>query len=562
MLHTMRVLLSRAVVLVSSAALLGATLISSSATANSSAASAAKAVPVPAHRVFTSAIEAYTDYNGQTLCNPVTKPGLAKLATLLRETYGSYSIGIVRDCASGGVSEHKEGRALDWMVSKRVPVQKAAAKSFLKWLRAPDEFGNPAAMARRLGVMYIGWNNKMWRAYDPGRGWDDLKGCSTTKSMKARGYDTYCHRNHIHLSFSWDGADGRTSFWTGRALTTEDCARQSSVVALAAAGGADDPKVLLDTATGAGTLARTTCRLTADRWSGDDRALKFSVPVPQDGAAYGLRVRVDRYDSNAPGSLRIAGSKAVAVKDGVTTPYETTLPIGAHGVVTVSTNAGQAYVRLVGLGVVPLTTSPTPPTPPGGGSAPAAVTLTAAPVVVTGRSFSLTGSVVGAPAGAKVVRYLKVAKGTWEKRGAAVRPQSGSWSMTTTAPSPQRLVYKAVLKAGGVEVARSAKRRILVTAGPPRSSLRTPSTAVRTGASFTLTGRVKDAPAGATVQRYLKVGTGYEARGTAATTATAKRRWQMTVEAPSSAGPLTYKIAVIVGGTVVGWSKVKTVPVS
>ncbi len=397
----------------------------------------------------------------------------------------------------------------------------------------------------------------MGRAYAPGRGWDDLKGCSTTKSMKAKSYDTYCHRNHIHLSFSWDGADGRTSFWTGRALTSPDCARQSSVVSLATAGTAGDPKVLLDTATGAGTLARTTCRLTADRWSGDNRALKVSVPVPDDGGAYGLRVRVDRYDSNAPGSLRIAGSKAVSVKDGTAMPYATTLPVNAHGVVTVSTNAGQAYVRLVGLGVVPVTTPATPPT----GSAKTAVSLTAAPVVVSGKPLALRGTVTNAPAGAKVVRYLKVGKGRWETRGTAVQPQAGSWSMTTTAPSPRKLVYKAALTVKGTVVARSAKYKIMVTAGPPRSSLKVPSR-VRPGAMFVLKGKVKNAPANATVQRYLQVGSAYEARGAVTTTTSAKRKWRMSVEAPSAAGPLTYKIAVIVGGTVVGWSKVKTVPVS
>ena len=28
------------------------------------------------------------------------------------------------------------------------------------------------------------------------------------------------HTDHIHFSFSWDGAYARTSWWTGKALTT------------------------------------------------------------------------------------------------------------------------------------------------------------------------------------------------------------------------------------------------------------------------------------------------------------------------------------------------------
>ena len=62
-------------------------------------------------------------------------------------------------------------------------------------------------MARRFGIMYIIWNHKMWRAYDPGRGWAPYSGVSP-------------HTDHIHFSFTWDGAYGRTSWWTGKALTT------------------------------------------------------------------------------------------------------------------------------------------------------------------------------------------------------------------------------------------------------------------------------------------------------------------------------------------------------
>jgi peptidoglycan hydrolase-like protein with peptidoglycan-binding domain len=64
-------------------------------------------------------------------------------------------------------------------------------------------------MARRFGIMYIIWNKKMWRAYDPGRGWAAYTGSSP-------------HTDHIHFSFSWDGADKRTSWWTGKAVTTAD----------------------------------------------------------------------------------------------------------------------------------------------------------------------------------------------------------------------------------------------------------------------------------------------------------------------------------------------------
>ena len=68
-----------------------------------------------------------------------------------------------------------------------------------------------AANARRLGVMYIIWNNRIWGAYRPADGWRPYRAAPSTPSP---GSDTACHRNHVHLSLSWAGAMGRTSWWT------------------------------------------------------------------------------------------------------------------------------------------------------------------------------------------------------------------------------------------------------------------------------------------------------------------------------------------------------------
>ena len=100
------------------------------------------------------------------------------------------------------------------MTNVRVPEQKAMADAFIAWLQAPDEFGNPAAMARRLGISYVIWNNQTWRAYDPARGWTDYNGCRAKKKAK-RALDNTCHRTHVHISFTWDGALKRTSYYTG-----------------------------------------------------------------------------------------------------------------------------------------------------------------------------------------------------------------------------------------------------------------------------------------------------------------------------------------------------------
>jgi hypothetical protein len=109
----------------------------------------------------------------------------------------------VRACSTGGTSEHKEGRAWDWRVSAADPAQALQATDLLDWLLAPDEHGNAAAMARRLGVMYVIWDSRIWKSYQATRGWQPYVGGSP-------------HTDHVHLSFSWAGALAETSYWSGR----------------------------------------------------------------------------------------------------------------------------------------------------------------------------------------------------------------------------------------------------------------------------------------------------------------------------------------------------------
>jgi hypothetical protein len=101
------------------------------------------------------------------------------------------------------------------MTSIRSKQGRANARAFLAWLLGPDAAGTPFGNATRLGIMYIGWNDRFWAAYDTGRGWTELRNCFSTPG---RGSDTTCHRNHIHISLTWDGASGRTSMWDGTAL--------------------------------------------------------------------------------------------------------------------------------------------------------------------------------------------------------------------------------------------------------------------------------------------------------------------------------------------------------
>ena len=178
----------------------------------------AAGIPAPPSKQLPSALDVASPYEPQRICDPTPKPGVVAFAELMKNWYASASkttYGISRNCNSG-VTEHSDGRALDWMLSVNNPTQKAIADSVTAWLSAPDTLGRPGAMARRFGIMYIIWNRKMWRAYDPGRGWAPYTG-------------PVPHTDHIHFSFSWDGASKRTSWWTGRALTTVDLGPSASV---------------------------------------------------------------------------------------------------------------------------------------------------------------------------------------------------------------------------------------------------------------------------------------------------------------------------------------------
>jgi hypothetical protein len=75
-----------------------------------------------------------------------------------------------------------------------------AASQVIGWLLATDEHGEPYAMARRLGVMYIIYNQSIWRSYAPEQGWVGYTGPSP-------------HTDHVHFSFDRAGGLGETSFW-------------------------------------------------------------------------------------------------------------------------------------------------------------------------------------------------------------------------------------------------------------------------------------------------------------------------------------------------------------
>jgi hypothetical protein len=167
---------------------------------------AAQTVPVeaaPATPGFEKAIDAYAAYDGQNTCDPSEKPGTADLRKILMQAYPTTgSLGIVRDCDTGGQSEHKEGRAFDWRLDATSADDVARANDLFSWLLATDQYGNEMAMLRRLGIMYMIFNRKIFKAYQASKGWQDYTGPNP-------------HTDHVHFSQSRAGSLEQTTWWAG-----------------------------------------------------------------------------------------------------------------------------------------------------------------------------------------------------------------------------------------------------------------------------------------------------------------------------------------------------------
>ena len=104
-------------------------------------------------------IEDYPRYQPQTRCSPAAKVGTLRLATYLLH-HGGGDLGISRSCKIGGTSEHKEGRAFDWALDATSKHDRKLAHVVHRHGRArPTSTATTDALARRMGIMYILWND-------------------------------------------------------------------------------------------------------------------------------------------------------------------------------------------------------------------------------------------------------------------------------------------------------------------------------------------------------------------------------------------------------------------
>jgi hypothetical protein len=158
-------------------------------------------------------IEGYASYDPSPRCHEQPKAGTAYLAHWVVRRYGNSLASTARACHRRATSEHQNGRAFDWSVDARTKPGRELAREFLDRIFATDARGNTDARARRMGVMYVIWNDRMFPAWN---GFEPEPYLSSSCRTKRKCSPTLRHRDHVHVSLSRQGARGRTSWYDGR----------------------------------------------------------------------------------------------------------------------------------------------------------------------------------------------------------------------------------------------------------------------------------------------------------------------------------------------------------
>lgn len=169
-------------------------------------------VPGPAEALqYDGPPEDYASYQPQTTCRKAPRAGTVELAEWIDHRFtGGHAAASMRACDSGGTSEHKDGRAIDWSMNATRKKDRREVGRFLAKLVADDADGNADALARRMGVMYVIWNDHIYASYDEFARRDyRSSSCKSLKKCSA----TLRHRDHVHISLSKPGGRGVTSWY-------------------------------------------------------------------------------------------------------------------------------------------------------------------------------------------------------------------------------------------------------------------------------------------------------------------------------------------------------------
>lgn len=162
-------------------------------------------------------VDAYAGYQPQKRCAHKVKPGTQMLGEWLVTRGGAFG-GTLRSCSSGGTSEHKDGRAFDWTLDATDVDDAAVAEAFLVEAFADDAVtGETDVLARRLGIMYVIWDDKIYAAWESFEPRTYLNSACRKRSTCS---PTLRHRDHVHISLSKSGAAARTSWYVNQPRPT------------------------------------------------------------------------------------------------------------------------------------------------------------------------------------------------------------------------------------------------------------------------------------------------------------------------------------------------------
>ena len=80
-------------------------------------------------------------------------------------------------------------------------------------MRATDARGNTDAVGRRMGLMYLIWNDEIYSAWN---GYAPEPYLSSSCKTRKKCSKTLRHRDHVHVSLTRAGGRGATSWFERR----------------------------------------------------------------------------------------------------------------------------------------------------------------------------------------------------------------------------------------------------------------------------------------------------------------------------------------------------------
>lgn len=160
-------------------------------------------------------IEGYASYDASSTCHSKPRAGTQYLGRWVARHYGGGYVGFGRACSkkTGPTSEHQTGRAFDWSLDASGERDRRLAREFMQRIFATDGRGNDDALARRMGIMYLIWDDQMYPAWNGFRPEPYLSSSCKTRKKCSRALR---HRDHVQVSLSRQGARGGTSWYDSR----------------------------------------------------------------------------------------------------------------------------------------------------------------------------------------------------------------------------------------------------------------------------------------------------------------------------------------------------------